>query len=196
MTTGIDLLSGVLASAALQWVVNGLPIEATYLTAPHVGCAVASARAKHWRESEKIVAEQRVGEWCVVGTVIDGYWVSEQWRAASLSIGSAVGWRIRSPLPGQRVSGPAKKTDWPIDVVDPSISTRVQFRWSLDPIDLHHEKTLIALAGSKVFRRNPSIVSRSNRPLLLSRLQSGELVVSGASNNARYSVVIQQVEKR
>jgi hypothetical protein len=193
---GLEMLSGVLASAAIHWVVNGLPIEATYVTAPQLGCDVAAARAATWRRSGRHVTEKRVGEWCVVGSVIDGYWVSEQWHVASTSTSRASGWRIRTPLSGSRVSGSSRHTEWSIDVVDPAIFTRVKFRSSRDRLDVHHDKTIAALTGGNAFVRDQEDPMRSGRPLRMSRLHTGDLVLSGATNGLRYSVVIQRLEKR
>ncbi len=98
---GIDLISGVFAAAATHWVINGLPVEATYLKSVSSGCVAASARASVWRQTGKKVTEKRVGQWCVVGTVIDRYWVSEQWLAENAGSQETYGWRVRLPL-GQR----------------------------------------------------------------------------------------------
>ena len=189
---GIDLISGVFAAAAAHWVINGLPVEATYLKSASPGCIAASARASDWRKAGRKVTEQRVGHWCVVGTVIDRYWVSEQWQAYSTGGFGAYGWRVRLPLGRQRQTPQLPRQSFPIDLVDPAISARIQFRSSLDSLDIHHQKTLHSIAADTQTSQVESTSSATQNHLRISRLRNGALVVSGSSAGSRYSVVVQR----
>jgi hypothetical protein len=180
----------------MQWVLNGLPVEATYLTSSQNGCEIAAARAKDWRRTNKAVVEQRVGDWCVVGTVADGYWVSEQWRVHSAAAVGATGWRVRTLLRGLRMSTGTTSGGWQIDMVDPQISARIQFRSSHDDLQTHHTKTLSVLTGESRLAGHGSVSSARGRGLLLSRTKTGTVVLSGAATSGRYSVVIQKIGER
>lgn len=192
----IDLISGVFAATAVHWVINGLPVEATYLKSASSGCVAASQRATVWRQAGKKVAEQRVGQWCVVGTVVDHYWVSEQWQAESAGGPGAYGWRVRLPLVRHKEPSTSIQPSWPLDLFDPAISARIRFRASLDSLDTHHQKTLRSMALDP--RDFPAVSAPivNKNPLRISRLVNGVLVVSGSSAGARYSVVIQRGETR
>lgn len=193
MAAGVDLIAGVVAAATSHWVINGLPLEATYLQSGSAGCAVATARANDWRKTGKRVVEQRVGQWCVVGTAIDGYWLSEQWQAQSISRKGAYGWRVRIPLRASFRTALTKQSDWALDVLDPSISTRIQFRSSLDSLDAHHQKSLRILGDGVPHPQSSDPRNSAGNPLRVSRLSTGDLVVSGSSSGSRYSVVVQRV---
>ncbi len=196
MAMGLDLISGVFAAAATHWVVNGLPIEATYLKSESSGCAMAGARAAAWRKAGKAVVEQRIEKWCVVGTVIERYWVSEQWQASPVGSVGAFGWRVRLPLLGRKHLGHSSHLSWPIDLVDPAISARIQFRSSQDNLDTHHQKTLSAFMADGQSSKAAGTPISNLSPLRISRLNNGELVISGSSPSARYSVVIQRIGER
>lgn len=192
----VDLISGVFAAAAAHWVINGLPIEATYLKSASSGCIVASARASVWRQAGKRVAEQRVGQWCVVGTVIDRHWVSEQWHAEPAGSHGTYGWRVRLPLGSYAGSSQFSQLGWPIDLMDPTISARIQFRASLDSLDTHHQKTLQSITSDTGAVQAVTTPITNKNPLRISRLANGALVVSGSSAGSRYSVVIQRGKTR
>jgi len=108
----------------------------------------------------------------------------------------AYGWRVRLPLSGGSNPALPARLAWPLDLVDPTIATRIQFRSSLDSLDTHHQKTLALIAGKDQLSAAPSVETSQGNPLRISRLRNGQLVVSGNSVGTRYSVVIQRAQTR
>jgi hypothetical protein len=95
--------SVAVAAALMSFTVNSIPIEARLMKSSGTdGCSLASERARAWRAGGNRVVEQRVGGWCVVGTVIEQHWVAEQW---SVDAGprQAQGWGVRIPIPWKNI---------------------------------------------------------------------------------------------
>ncbi|MEY3740217.1 MAG: hypothetical protein RLZZ192_893, partial [Pseudomonadota bacterium] len=128
--------------------------------------------------------------------VVDGYWISEQWKALSAKPGVSDGWRLKIRLIADTQKSLTHQSDWQINLKDPAIGARVLFRSSLQSLDQHHQTT-IKLLGEKVLRPSPTGVGvQHERSIQLSRLQRGDVVVSGSASGSRYSVVIQRVFER
>lgn len=174
-------------SLVLSLVVNGTPVEARFLVDDGAACALAARQASTWRREKRLVIEQRSGEWCVAGTVINDQWVAVQWRRAAQDRQSN-GWHVRMPL---RAIGPSVPVSdmaptWNLDVVDRGIQARMRFRQSSNHLDAHHHGSERALGmTSSVQELTPSSAIR------LSRRDDGRVLVSGRHpSGGSYSVVI------
>jgi hypothetical protein len=149
------IITKTIASAALSLVINNVAVQANLLLGNANGCEMAAATAAQWRRSGAIVAEQRVGNWCVTGRVLNGHWLSEQWEAGPRKGEKSRGWLVQIPLRPQHVEsrhrGAALDSPWALDVLDPEIATRIRYRQSLSSPDAHHRKSLsLALKGALV----------------------------------------------
>ena len=174
-------------SLVLSLVVNGMPVEARFLLDDGAACELAARQARTWRREKRLVIEQRSGEWCVAGTVINDQWIAVQWRRAAQDRQSN-GWHIRMPL---RATGPSVPVShmaptWNLDVVDRGIQARMRFRQSSNGLEVHHQGSERALEmSSSVGGVTPSSAIR------LSRRDDGRVLVSGRHpSGGSYSVVI------
>lgn len=185
-----ELLAAKAAAGALSLVINGTPVQATYLQGGVEACEMSARAAQVWRRSGKKVIERRVAEWCTAGTVIAGRWVSEQWRNQP-SIGS-FGWRVEIPLSSVQSAAAADRGQWPLDVMDHSISTRVRYRQSTQGLFAHHRESH-ALAGG-ASGRSALVSSQSDRgPFHLSPLGKNDFLLSGRHpDGGSYSIVIER----
>lgn len=185
------------AATALSMVINGVPVQATYLNGELDACQMSSRTAKHWRSSGKKVIEERVADWCTVGTVIADRWVSEQWRSPSSgsvrpSGRPAFGWRIEMPLSSVGSPNSPGRVEWPLDILDFGISSRIRFRQSARTLDAHHRESQ-ALVGD--FGKAIPIASTDSATsgFLLSQAGGGDLLLSGPHpDGGSYSIVIKR----
>jgi hypothetical protein len=181
--------SVAVAAALMSFTVNSIPIEARLLKSSVAdGCIQASERARLWRESGSKVIEQRIGGWCVVGTVIDQHWVAEQWWMAA-NRGQAHGWRVRIPVKSIVGNSHTPNNSWPLDISDASTRTRTSVRRSSLSLAEHHAQSrrLAGLSGKEQQRD-----SGSNSPrLLVTHSGTGALLISGSyAPGESYSVLI------
>lgn len=184
------LTSATAAGAVtLALMINGMPVQATYLQTDQDGCEAARRSAQEWRQTAGVHPVQtKVANWCVVGAVIAQQWVSEQWRTTSVA-GKTAGWRIVMPLKAVVASDKdVIKQPWNLDVQDPGIATRIRYRQSLQSLDLHHRESQRA-SGSKEVMSSAS--TADDRPLKISRDRNGEVLISGRHpDGGSYSVLI------
>lgn len=139
------LITKTIASATLSLIVNGTPVQASFLHGSAPGCEMSAHTATQWRSAGAVVVEQRAGDWCTVGRVADGYWLAEQWQAKASVGNKSRGWLVRIPLKreqGWRDSSHSRQSTWPLDVFDNEISARIRYRQSFDLPDDHHQKSL------------------------------------------------------
>lgn len=196
------LTTSVAAGAAmLSLLVNGVPLQATYLQGDRDGCDVVRETARQWQKHHGVQAAQvKLEGWCTVGAVISGQWVSEQWRTQRV-LGKVTGWRVVIPL-AQRQAGVSTGAgvhisdahSWHLDVFDREIATRIRYRQSLQSLDHHHQQSHRALGKASVL---PVSSPSANHPLRLSRHRNGEVLVSGRHpDGGSYSVLIERgIEK-
>ena len=211
------MLSPIVAAGVVTMMVNGTPIEATYLHSTLPGCVQSKQTARTWRSENQIVVEQAIGPWCVAGTVIDHYWVAEQWAAnegvsaqdnrairgteathKALPKGvQATGWRIRIPLSALQKRPTLTRSDWGIDLVDSSINTRFRFRQSPLGLEHHHRKSL-TMSGQDEFRASHVSTFRGREgalqhPVLLTRKPDGGVLLSGRTQRGEsFSALIER----
>lgn len=187
-------------AAMLSMMLNGLPIQATYLQGDRDGCRLAEETANDWKKQPGVTPVQiRVAQWCTVGAVISGQWVSEQWRADAIN-GRTSGWRIVMPLHKQvgTAAGIHRRDlaqdPWQLDVIDPQIATRIRYRQSLQGLDAHHQESQRTTGKPLAL---PIASSKPEQPLRLSRHRNGEVLVSGRHpDGGSYSVLIERgIEK-
>lgn len=139
------VITKTIASAALSLIVNGIPVQASFLNGSVPGCEMSAHTAKQWRSAGAFVVEQRVGDWCTVGRVAEGYWLAEQWQTNAFVGNRSRGWLVRIPL--KRVQGVqdhphSRQAPWPLDVFDDEIKARIRYRQSFSLPDDHHQKSL------------------------------------------------------
>lgn len=193
----MPLLSQTFGAAALSLIVQGTPMHADYLRSVDSACVMSARAAKQWNGQGRTVVQQRIGSWCVSGTVDQGQWLAEQWRDLP---GGAQGWRIRIPLGGVvHRSGPEANA-WGVDVIDPAIESRIRYRQSLQVLDQHHRDSAV-LMGTRSALNPPnamnawqtSIRQTNPPPLRLSQLDHGAVLLSGRHpDGGSYSVVIER----
>lgn len=189
--------SSVAGATVLSLLMNGVPVQATYLQSDRNGCDVTRETARTWnKESQVHAVETRVGDWCSVGAIISGQWVSEQWRVQMVN-GKTTGWRIVMPL--NKDVGASSTTahyrnaasdSWHLDIVDPQIATRIRYRQSLQSLDMHHQESQRATGrpGEPMATK-----SATENPLRLSRDRNGEVLLSGRHpDGGSYSVLIER----
>jgi hypothetical protein len=144
------IITKTIAASGLSLLINGVPVQANLLNGAASGCDMSAQTAKQWRNEGAFVVEQRVGVWCVAGTVREGVWLAEQWQEGLSSDRRSRGWLIKIPLsqpPGARRKSPhTVQNPWALDVFDSEIKARVRYRQSLAEHDAHHRKSL-AISG-------------------------------------------------
>lgn len=184
-------------AAMLSMMLNGVPIQATYMQAERDGCRLAEETANEWKKQTGVTPVQiRVANWCTVGAVIAGQWVSEQWRANVLN-GKSSGWRIVMPLHRNvgALTADINQKDiaydpWQLDVIDPQIATRIRYRQSLKGLDAHHQESQLT-TGKPLASAIAS--SKTAQPLRLSRHRNGEVLLTGHHpDGGSYSVLIER----
>lgn len=197
----MPLTSAAAGAAMLSLVVNGLPMQASYLQSDRDGCDAAQETARLWQKDLRVKPVQtRLDGWCTVGAVIGSQWVSEQWRTPMVS-GKTSGWRVVIPL-GEHQRSPLQTRQtvvsaldaWHLDVVDAQIATRIRYRQSLQGLDQHHQESHRAAGGIPM----PATIQVSpEHPLRLSRHRNGEVLISGRHpDGGSYSVLIERgIEK-
>jgi hypothetical protein len=200
--------STTLAATTLSLLLNGAPLESTYLRSADPSCLITQKAAAAWRAQGHRVVEKTIAEWCSVGTVIAGDWVAEQWRQIPGRAGSE-GWRITIPLAkagaGNRLGlgpagGPAHSSassasaiaigsasrPWGLQVHDRGIQSAIQVRRSLNDLQTHHQETLALIgreiSGSKLSGplRGPLTeqIIRRSPQSLVSEVGHGVMVIS------------------
>lgn len=152
------LITKTIASAALSLVVNGIPMQANLLHGSVDGCDMSAATAREWRASDAVVIEERVGAWCVVGKVSEGFWHAEQWETERASGQVSRGWQVRIPLSGRKARVPnfsAVSGPWALDIFDSEINARVRYRQSYSGLQDHHKKSLSLANRSSIVTTHP-----------------------------------------
>jgi hypothetical protein len=142
------LITKTIATAGLSLMVNGIPVNASFLKGNAPACEMSASTAKNWRATGAVVVEQRVGAWCIAGKVADGYWLAEQWRKGFSTDKTSTGWLVRIPLHArsrQHANGShSRQSLWPLEVFDAEIKTSLKYRQSFASLDDHHRKSLSA----------------------------------------------------
>lgn len=193
----MPVLSQTLGAAALSLVVQGTPLHADYLRSVEPACVMSARAAQQWRSQGRSVVQQRIGSWCVSGTVDQGQWLAEQWR--DLSAG-AQGWRIRIPLASVVHRSAPDANAWGVDVIDPAIESRIRYRQSLQVLDQHHRDSAVlmgarngATAPDTTNARQVNSRQMNTPPFRLSQLDHGAVLLSGRHpDGGSYSVVIER----
>lgn len=193
--------SAAAGAAMLSLLVNGVPLQATYLQGDRDGCDAVRDTARQWQKQHGVQAvHTKLDGWCTVGAVISGQWVSEQWRTQRIH-GKANGWRVvialaqRGAVPPSMGSHQAPDVNqWHLDVFDPEIATRIRYRQSLRSLDHHHQESHRTLDKTAAM---PALNTPAAHPLRLSRHRNGEVLVSGRHpDGGSYSVLIERgIEK-
>lgn len=188
----MPLISQTLGAAALSLVVQGMPLHADYLRSTESACEMSARTAQQWQKQGRSVVQQRIGQWCVSGTVEQGQWIAEQWRDMT---SGAQGWRIRIPLSNMSGQTALGLKAWGVDVIDPAIESRIRYRQSFQTLDQHHRDSA-ALIGVRNLERmtdasHPRKIIAS--PFRLTQLERGAIVLSGHHpDGGSYSVVIER----
>lgn len=178
-------------ASALSLVINGVPIQATYMHGQQPGCRLAQETAAVWRRENRIVMEREVNQWCVVGTLHGGTWVSEQWRNTKDGK-SSEGWRIVIPITFD-ANVPAT-SGANIDLVDHSINTQILYIQSRQDVKTQHYLAL-KKRGADNLSQPENLTSRN--PLLINRLMNGDLLITGSHpDGGSYSVEIKREIKK
>lgn len=181
------IVFSALAGLALQ--VGGVEMNATFLQANQPGCVIAAQRAKDWRQEGKLAVEQRIGKWCVAGTVQNDYWVAEQWDADAPP-SRAQGWRVRIPIRQIQNTAQAANHYWPFTVLDRHLNVRLQMRHSLQTLDDHHQASLLNL--EKQIGRHSGAVQHLPDGRLTT-FDQGQILLSGRDPlRGSYSILIQR----
>ena len=202
--------SAAIAATTLSLLLNGVPLQSTYLRSADPPCLMTQKVAASWRAQGHRVVEKTLSQWCSVGTVIAGRWVAEQWRQAPGQTGSE-GWRVHIPLDkfasastksASSVTSAASafstaRAPWGLQVHDLGIRSAIQVRRSSSGLEVHHKATIglisresggVAALGAfkeQVIRRSPHA--------LVSQVGHGVTVVSGQTQaTGSYSVVIRR----
>lgn len=174
-------------ASALSLVINGVPLQATYLHGQQPGCRLAQETAAVWRSENRIVMEREVNQWCVVGTLHGRTWISEQWRN-TIDGKSSEGWRIVMPIAFDASVSAAAGTN--IDLVDHSINTRILYSQSRQDVKTQHHLAL-KRRGVDNLSQLENLTSRN--PLLINRLINGDLLITGNHpDGGSYSVEIKR----
>ncbi len=151
------LITKTIAAATLSLVVNDIPLQASFMKGSAPGCEMSADTARQWRAAGDIVVEQQVGDWCIAGKVADGVWLAEQWSTTFSTDKKSRGWLVRIPLnkAGTRLeSPPFRFSQWPLEVFDADLKTRVRYRQSFSQPADHHQKSISNVArGSLVLTR-------------------------------------------
>lgn len=134
-----SLLAGALSSLVFN--IGGVNVHATYLQGDHPGCEMAQRRATQWRKEGQVAVTQRVGQWCVAGTLIGQLWVAEQWKADH-NRNRAWGWRIQMPLTGIPHATPSRDSSWSFEMADLQLGFKASIRHSGRALDAHHEESV------------------------------------------------------
>jgi hypothetical protein len=186
------MIPASLAAIALSFIVNGLPFTGTYLKGDLAPCAEAMRQAEAWKTAGNLAVTQQVGPWCTAGTVMDGQWVSVQWRASPQGTGSD-GWYVSLPLAaGQRGSG-TRPGAWGLDVLDPSIGTRLRMRRSLETLERHHQQSLLLLGADRPASPQRPRPVRADQDSILTQFENGALLLSlRLENEGSYSILIER----
>lgn len=152
------LITKTIASAALSLVVNDTPLQAHLLHGNARGCDMAVSTAAQWRAVGAVVIEKRIGAWCVVGKVSEGFWQAEQWEAEGPVGKTSKGWQVRIPLGDRKTAARAAYSlgnPWALDVFDPELNTRIRYRQSYSGLEFHHQKTMLLSKGSSLVMTRP-----------------------------------------
>lgn len=181
------------ASSVLSLMLNGVPIQASYLESKEAPCEAAKQAAAKWTTQGFLVAESEVAGWCTAGTVIDGTWIAEQWRRVRPATLSQ-GWRLAIPLAGSQARGRLTGIKSGLEIVDLDVKAQISVQRSpSDPVS-HHRKSLAA-AGEKNLRgfSGTSPIGEEGSTHLISRVGRHGLIVTGAESGVgSYSVVIKR----
>lgn len=180
------LVAAAISSLALQ--VGGVDLHATYLRGDPPGCSLAQQRAKDWQREGKLAVFQRTGGWCVAGTMIGQQWVSEQWIDEHRE-GRAWGWRVVIPMTSMRHMQPTRKGEWPLEIIDRQLDTRLQIRHSWKPLAEHHHESvsLLSRAGAAL------LANRELQYGQISTFSDGRFLVSGRDPSfGSYSIFLQR----
>jgi hypothetical protein len=180
------LVTAALTSLALQ--AGGVDLHATYLRGDLSGCLLAEQRVKNWRLEGKPAIFHRTGGWCVAGAMIGHQWVSEQW-AAEHPHGGAWGWRVVIPMTSLLQIQHARKAQWPLEIIDRHLNTRLQIRHSWRPLAEHHQESvsLLRQAGAS------HLVDRELQHGQISAFSGGQFLISGRDLRfGSYSVFLQR----
>jgi hypothetical protein len=184
MTSG--LVVAAISSLALQ--VGGVDLHATYLRGDLPGCSLAQQRANDWRREGKLAIFQRTGGWCVAGTMMGHQWVSEQWIDEHQA-GRAWGWRVVIPMTSMRQMQTARKAEWPMEIIDRQLDTRLQIRHSRKPLAEHHQESVSLLSRAGAAR----LSDREFQYGQISAFSGGQFLVSGRDPRfGSYSIFLQR----
>lgn len=153
------LITKTIATTALSLMVNGIPVNASFLKGNAAACEMSASTARNWRAAGAFVIEHYVGDWCIAGRVADGYWLAEQWRRGLSTDKTSTGWLVRIPLKVQsreslNVSS-SRQNLWPLEVFDAEIKTRLKYRQSLASLRDHHRKSLSAAQKDALVLTHP-----------------------------------------
>ena len=180
------LAAAALSSLALQ--VGGVDLHATYLRGDLPGCFLAQQRANDWRREGKLAIFHRTSGWCVAGTMIGHQWVSEQWIDESHQ-GRAWGWRVVIPMTSARQMQPGRKAEWPLEIIDRQLDTRLQIRHSLKPLIEHHQESVSLLRRAGASR----LADRELQHGQITAFSGGQFLVSGQDPRVgSYSIFLQR----
>lgn len=187
------MIEQTLGAAALSLIVQGTSLHADYLRGTDTACVMSARSAQQWQKLGRAVVQQRIGPWCVSGTVEQGYWIAEQWRDQPTG---AQGWRIRIPLGNLRQSGVFDANAWGLDVIDPAIASRIRYRQSSQVLARHHLDSAALMGahhGAELGAAAASHDEPIRAPLRLTQLNRGTLLLSGRHpDGGSYSVVIER----
>lgn len=180
------LVVAAISSLALQ--VGGVDLKATYLRGDLPGCSLAQKRANDWRREGRLAVFQRTGGWCVAGTMMGHQWVSEQWIDEHQE-GRAWGWRVVIPMAAIRQTQPARKAEWPLEIIDRQLDTRLQIRHSWKPLAEHHQESVSLVSRAGAAR----LADRELQYGQISAFSDGRFLVSGRDAKfGSYSIFLQR----
>jgi len=176
------------AFAGLAFQVGGMDVSATYLRSDLPGCFLAQQRVKNWQQEGRVAIFHRAMGWCVAGAVIGHQWVAEQWIAEHRS-GEAWGWRVLMPMTFNQQTRLARSTEWPYEIFDRQIGTRLRIRHSWKSLSDHHQESVALLNRSGI-----STSSKQNFSLgHFANFSAGQFVVSGRDPQlGSYSIFLQR----
>ncbi len=208
--------SAAIAATTLSLLLNGVPLQSTYLRSADPPCLMTQKVAASWRAQGHRVVEKTLSQWCSVGTVIAGRWVAEQWRQAPGQTGSE-GWRVHIPLDkfasastksASSVTSAASAASatsalsavhipWGLQVHDLGIRSAIQVRRSSSDLEVHHKATIGLISresgGVAALGAFKEQVIRRSPHALVSQVGHGVTVVSAQTQaTGSYSVVIRR----
>lgn len=187
------MIEQTLGAAALSLIVQGTPLHADYLRGTDRACVMSARSAQQWQKQGRTVVQQRIGPWCVSGTVEAGHWIAEQWRDQPTG---AQGWRVRIPLGNLRRSSTSNANAWGVDVIDPAIESRIRYRQSAQVLERHHRDSAALMGvhhGPGLDLTDASRGGSIGAPLRLTQLDRATVLLSGQHpDGGSYSVVIER----